>query len=247
MISAFFGGTFDPPHLGHKAIINYVHACLHIQNIQLLPCHIPPHKCDVGAPSQRLTMCKLLADDLPYLSINTYELNKHSCSYTFDTVKYLNTKYPNDSIVFIIGEDSFLSLHSWYRWQELLLYCHLIVLPRLSKVEASQDEANIKKLVQDKNLPLLYSICDDSNQTIPQNYKKYAKYTEIQTLTIEQMQQILNNTSHGAVFLANAPHVDISSTQIRQAVQAGKSINHLVPAPVNEFILNNNLYRIGDN
>jgi len=122
------GGTFDPIHNGHLRPCLDLLQQLELAEIKLLPNHIPPHKAVPGSSSaHRLAMVELAVQDCPEITIDERELRRDKASYTIDTLIELAQDYPDTPICFLIGMDSLNSLHTWYRWQELLDYCHLVV------------------------------------------------------------------------------------------------------------------------
>lgn len=131
-VTALFGGTFDPIHYGHLNTVLAVAKDFNLSKVYFMPNNIPPHKAvPITTASQRLDMLKLAIQDKPLFDIERYELNQKRSSYTIETLKVWRTTHSdNQSLVFIIGEDSLITLTYWQDWQDLLNYCHLIVCPR---------------------------------------------------------------------------------------------------------------------
>lgn len=135
-----FGGTFNPPHKGHKRMVERMAAELELDKVIVIPNKIPTHKrCDDLADNHhRVAMCKLAFSE-PLYEISTMEMDRETDSYTIFTVNELMKKYPNDQLHLIIGSDMFLIFHKWYKHKELLEQCTICV--------ASRDNAeNIQKL-----------------------------------------------------------------------------------------------------
>ncbi|WP_238596694.1 nicotinate-nucleotide adenylyltransferase [Psychromonas sp. psych-6C06] len=127
----FLGGSFDPIHNGHLLPAIEVAQQLQLQTLFLMPNHIAPHKATSHcSATQRATMVSLAIKTTPTLHIDTRELKRDSASYTFETLKEIRTDYPDSPICFIMGMDSLLSFDSWYQWQVILDYCHLVVCAR---------------------------------------------------------------------------------------------------------------------
>lgn len=128
---AYLGGTFDPIHFGHLRLAEELYEQLQLTGVNLLPCHIPPHKASpqVNAVT-RSQMLSLATEDNPNLHVDLRELSRSTPSYTIDTLRELRAENPDAPIIFAIGMDSFLSLHRWHEWQQLLNYCHLVVFSR---------------------------------------------------------------------------------------------------------------------
>ena len=118
-----YGGTFDPPHLGHMEAARAAAALLELDKILFVPAAIPPHK-DLppeAVPAEdRLAMTALMADGLcleagrPGLAqADGLELSRQGKSYTADTLEELRRRYPEDELWLLMGTDMFLTLQNW--------------------------------------------------------------------------------------------------------------------------------------
>lgn len=114
-----YGGTFDPPHLGHMRAAAQIKELLRLDKLLLVPAKAPPHKDLANAsasPEDRLAMTELMAQGiLPPGSaqVETCELSREGKSYTVDTLELLAKQYPGDELWLLMGSDMFLSLHTW--------------------------------------------------------------------------------------------------------------------------------------
>lgn len=127
------GGTFDPIHFGHIRPAVEVKAALGLDEIWLMPNHIPPHKRTTTTSTQdRLAMVKLVCDELDGFRVCDIEATRESPSYTVTTLTALHSIYPEHHFAFMMGMDSFVSLPSWYQWQRLLDLADIIVSHRPS-------------------------------------------------------------------------------------------------------------------
>ncbi|MFI8415356.1 nicotinate-nucleotide adenylyltransferase [Serratia sp. NPDC078593] len=131
-LHALFGGTFDPIHYGHLRPVEVLANEVGLNQIMLLPNHVPPHRPQPEANAQqRLKMLELAIADKPLFAVDDRELHRTSPSYTIETLETIRQERGNQQpLAFIIGQDSLLSLHKWHRWQDLLGVCHLLVLAR---------------------------------------------------------------------------------------------------------------------
>lgn len=133
MKTAVYGGSFNPPHMGHVSAARSVHEQLSPDRFLIIPTNIPPHK-DMAegspTPEQRLELCRLAFGDIPGAEISDMELCREGRSYTADTVERLRELYPEDELYLVVGSDMFLSFCEWYRFQYLLENCILTVLSR---------------------------------------------------------------------------------------------------------------------
>ncbi|MGI5309180.1 nicotinate-nucleotide adenylyltransferase [Rheinheimera sp. WS51] len=125
------GGTFDPIHLGHISIARAVAKECQLQQVDLMPCHLPPHRQSPGVSAEhRLNMVKLATAPYPELGVQSMELHRSSLSYTAETVRLLHQQYPSAHINLIIGMDSLSRFCSWHQWQTILEQANLIVCRR---------------------------------------------------------------------------------------------------------------------
>lgn len=127
----FLGGTFDPIHFGHLRPALEISEALSLQQLFLMPNHIAPHKEKSHCSAQqRSEMVKLAIQHQPKIQIDNRELERNKPSYTIDTLKELKAQYPTTPLCFIMGMDSLITFDSWFHWQEILDYCHLIISQR---------------------------------------------------------------------------------------------------------------------
>jgi nicotinate-nucleotide adenylyltransferase len=127
----FLGGTFDPIHFGHLRPALEIAEALSLQQLFIMPNHIAPHKSASHASAkQRSAMVRLAIQNQARIDIDTRELNRATPSYTLETLKELKALYPTTPLCFIMGMDSLISFDTWFQWQEILNYCHLIVSQR---------------------------------------------------------------------------------------------------------------------
>ncbi len=115
-----FGGSFDPPHLGHLKLANAATEACALHRMFILPAACSPFKANVFASdADRLVMCRQTFAG-PGFTVSDFELKKGGKSYTVDTVAHFRALYPEAEIWLLMGEDQLLSFHRWYRWQEIL-------------------------------------------------------------------------------------------------------------------------------
>ena len=126
-----FGGTFDPIHKGHLAILSKLVEKFPFKNIQLIPCGQPPHRSQpTASPIDRLEMIKRAIVNYPFFSVNSIEIVKKEISYTIYTLKSLRNSFSKHCLCFILSSDAFADFNLWHRYTEFLTYCHLIVINR---------------------------------------------------------------------------------------------------------------------
>lgn len=128
---AVFGGTFDPIHRAHLACAQYVLTHCAVREVQLMPCHLPAHRASPGVSAEhRAAMVQLAIRDIAGVHLQPLELNKHSPSYTVDSLRLLREQYPRGGLLFVMGMDSLAYFRQWHQWQSILQLAHLVVCQR---------------------------------------------------------------------------------------------------------------------
>ena len=139
-----YGGTFNPPHIGHIQAAKEACKALSLSKLYLLPDRTPPHKVmpeGSAAPEQRLTMLRIAVSDCPEIEVSDIELKREGPSYTYETVLELKQKHPDAELVLFMGTDMFLSFHTWRNPEIILRNASLGVFYRGEKGEAPAIEA----------------------------------------------------------------------------------------------------------
>lgn len=131
-ITALFGGTFNPPHIGHYEILKALEKNPDIEETMIIPDRIPPHKvCDFLATNEdRINMCKLISEDFTKASLCLMEFEREGKSYSIDTVRLLKKKHPDKSFAFVCGGDMLISFDKWHKYDELIKEIPFIVFRR---------------------------------------------------------------------------------------------------------------------
>ncbi|MDX1705080.1 nicotinate-nucleotide adenylyltransferase [Pseudidiomarina sp.] len=131
MMRLILGGTFDPIHWGHLRPAAAAREWLRADMLHLLPSAQPPHR-DYPAASadQRLSMVQLAARELACCQADDWELQQARPSYTVQTLAELKRRWPDDTLVFLLGDDAFANLDKWHNWQQLTAHAHLVVMQR---------------------------------------------------------------------------------------------------------------------
>jgi nicotinate-nucleotide adenylyltransferase len=143
-----FGGTFDPPHLGHLILASEAKSQLELSRLLWTVTPDPPHKQDqfITPLKDRLAMVRLAIEDNPAFELSRVELDRPGPHYTVDTIKLVAEQNPQAEIVPIIGGDSLNDLPSWHQPQELLYAAHWVGVMR-----RPGEETNLEKL--ERELP----------------------------------------------------------------------------------------------
>lgn len=127
-----FGGTFDPVHNGHVAIVDSFLNSGYIDELWIIPAPSPPHKSteSITEYEHRKKMLQLVFSNRDCIHINDIEQKLTLPSYTIQTIRFLKQKYANSTFLLCIGEDSLVDFDSWYKPDEIIEECSLLVARR---------------------------------------------------------------------------------------------------------------------
>ena len=141
---AIFGGSFDPPHLGHDMIVKEALKSLNINKLIIIPTFLSPFKSEFGAPPNlRLQWCRSLWENLSSkIIVSDYETSQNRAVASIDSVSYFKNKFNASRIYLIIGADQFNSLHKWHRYDELKALVSFVVACR----DGIKIDENLQKL-----------------------------------------------------------------------------------------------------
>ena len=227
---AFFGGSFDPPHMGHLAIARAARAALHLDQVLFAPVGAQPLKPQGASASfaDRLVMTRLCIAGDPAFAISLEDAPgtepQEAPHYTIDTLHRLRATLPANAQVFcLIGADSFRSLRHWHRGAEIPFAAALIVAARPGQ---SLDDL---------------STCLPPGLVLAQAASMPA---ELDTTMIRLFQVRNPQGDTAPLYLLPDLYVDISASQIRQAIERGASApDELLAPPVADYIRHHGLYR----
>ncbi len=125
------GGTFDPIHNAHIFMGKAAMEALSLDKLIYIPAGVTPHKQAFTTDAHlRYEMVRLAVSGMEKTEVSDYETNKSTPSYSVETVAHLKTLYPDDELVFIVGEDSLDYIDKWYDARRLLGMCSFAVLGR---------------------------------------------------------------------------------------------------------------------
>ena len=143
-----YGGTFNPPHIGHMRAAAHGVETLKLDKLLLIPNGSAPHKIvtDGASGAQRLKMLELSARGMKMAQVLDIELRREGMSYTADTIAELRRQYPGDELILMMGTDMFLSFLSWRRPEEILENASLAVFCRGEKNEQNAIAGQKEKL-----------------------------------------------------------------------------------------------------
>jgi len=146
-IGLFFG-SFNPIHIGHLAIAEFVANNTNVQQVWLVVSPQNPFKPSNGLMNEydRLHFASKAVEGNPLLKVTDVEFKLHKPSYTIDTLTYLQKQYPQHEFVVIIGSDSFQNLQQWKNYEKLVSDYEFIIYERPGfKAEISKEKAQVLK------------------------------------------------------------------------------------------------------
>lgn len=210
---AVLGGSFDPIHCGHVALIRLVVEALHPDEVRIIPAGNPWQKEGLQAGGEdRIAMARLAFRDEPYtVTIDDQEVQRAQSTYSIDTLRALRKEFgPDASIVFMLGADQLQRLHTWREWQRLFDHAHLFAVSR-------------------PGWPL------DAEHVDPDVARSFAE----RRATPERIRA----SQHGLACVSDELAIDVSATSIRTAIAEGMPLGKLVPAGVLDYIQQHHLYK----
>ena len=127
-----FGGSFNPIHMGHLILAEYIREEFNLDKVIFIPTGNPPHKLnsELEGAQHRYNMVKLAIDTNPYFLVSNTEIERVGVSYTYDTLIELNKKYPKKNLFFICGSDSIIQFPTWRKIDKILKLANIIVADR---------------------------------------------------------------------------------------------------------------------
>jgi nicotinate-nucleotide adenylyltransferase len=210
------GGTFDPIHHGHLRIAQEALEQCDFTQVRFVPCGTPPHRpAPLASAKARWEMVRLALNGHPDFLVDVREVFRTDPCYTVDTLAGLRAELGEQlPLCLILGGDAFLQLHTWHEWKRLFELAHIVVLQRAG------------------GLPLGNAM-NSADPALQDEYRA----------RLAPGRGALHEAPNGAIFVADMPALEISSTDIRRRCAEGKNIRYLVPDAVTNYINTNSLYR----
>uniref|UniRef100_A0A832HZW1 Probable nicotinate-nucleotide adenylyltransferase n=1 Tax=Eiseniibacteriota bacterium TaxID=2212470 RepID=A0A832HZW1_UNCEI len=124
-----FGGTFDPPHVGHLALAECAREALALDRVVFMPAGAPPHKRGraLSPAAARLAMTRLAVRGNPAFEVSAWETRRPGPSFTVDTLRWLARRHPGARLWLVLGADSLDEFPTWHRPHEILGLASLAV------------------------------------------------------------------------------------------------------------------------
>ncbi len=124
------GGGFNPIHLGHLRAAEEVRERLKLDKIMFIPTYRPPHKRVLDSFQQRTAMVERAIKGNAAFSVSTIERERNGKSFTIETIRLLQQRFPKDRLYFIMGADQFVEIRSWRSPRTLFRLCRIVVINR---------------------------------------------------------------------------------------------------------------------
>ena len=234
-----FGGTFDPPHIGHIETARFILNEMHPDALLVFPAGIPPHKriMSDSSPADRLKMTKLAFEPLEKetgvsIIVSDRELRRKGKSYTFDTVTEIKEIFPDSELYLYIGSDMTESFEKWYRYEDILKICHIVTAKRYDD-EALTDEDKLFfekcEMIREKGIGI----------TILKKDIIIASSTQIR----EQMKSVYEGNGSKKNDGARLLNEDEMSKDEKLSVEKYKMCPPLLTESVFRYIISMNMYR----
>lgn len=213
---AAYGGTFDPVHNGHVEVVRAIVRNFGLDQLLIVPAHRPPHKGSraIAGDYHRFTMAVLASLDEPRVLVSTLELEAPDRPYTFETVERLRSAFGMGTrLFFVMGADSFEEINTWREPARLLSSTNLIVITRPGH--------------------------DVGSSHLDERFRS----TIVDLRGREGELQPDEDLNEHHIYLTGYVNTGVSSTEIRQRVRDGESIQDLAPPRVADYIRKYELYR----
>jgi nicotinate-nucleotide adenylyltransferase len=194
-----FGGTFDPPHIGHLILAEDAREQLELDLVLWVLTPYPPHKTKqkISPVHDRMSMVLLAISGNAKFSLSRVDIDRQPPHYAVDTVALLVEKNAKAEIVYLMGADSLNDLPTWHEPGKLVELCH-----------------GIGVMMRHGEVPNTHQL-------------------ELQIAGLSEKLHLLET-----------PLIEVSGSDIRHRVAAGKQFRYLVPEKVHHYILNHILYKL---
>ncbi|NLW53051.1 MAG: nicotinate (nicotinamide) nucleotide adenylyltransferase [Tissierellia bacterium] len=134
-----FGSSFNPIHLGHLIIADQSIQRLNLEKVLFVPTKSPYHKNSEILPYEvRYKMACIEADKHDKIEVSDVEKSIEGNSYTYDVIKLIENDYPNTRFYFIMGSDSLVNFHTWYKYEKLIDKMGFVIFKRPEDEDISE-------------------------------------------------------------------------------------------------------------
>lgn len=161
MKTAIFGGAFNPIHKGHISLALTLKEKIGADRVIFIPSNISPHKSSeyLISGEDRLKMAELAVEGYDGFEVSDLEIRKKDVSYTFETLRLLSERYPDDELFLFVGADMYMTLDSWRNADEVMQSVTVCTVPRdgvdkerLMSKKREYDLRGVKSIIADMPL-----------------------------------------------------------------------------------------------
>ncbi len=214
---AFYGGSFDPIHNGHLAIARNLLKLFELDEFVFIPAFHAPHKRERQPTSafHRFAMLSLATQTDAKITVSTIEVEMPEKPYSIETLSKLKSQLVEDKLFFVIGADSWEEITTWRDWENLLKLVNFIVVTR-------------------PNYEIGFTHVTDEIRN---------RIVDLRKKSEDEIARIIESNLGDKIYITDAVLMDISATEIRQAVHEGsKNWAKDLPSSVAEYIKKYKIY-----
>ena len=210
-----FGGTFDPPHVGHLALAEWARQSLRLDCVLFVPAGHPPHKgrARLSAVEHRVAMTRLAVRDNPAFTVSALEARRDGPSFTVDTLRALRRREPRARIYLLMGADSLAEFPTWHDPDAIVAFATLAVAPRPKGTAQLRSQRG-------RGAGAGARASGKVGAAASQRFPRASR-----------------------VAWLGSPGLEVSSSAIRARLRAGRSVRYLIPEAVARYIARHRLYR----
>lgn len=191
-----FGGSFNPPHLGHKKMIADLISQHFLDKIIIVPVGNYYNKNEMVDFKDRYKMLRLLFKDMPQVEISTVE-NTKSPNYTYQTMDYFKSKFPLDDVYFVLSTDNVMDIKNWKNAEYLIKYHKFVVVDRYGDLFKCVD----KSFLKNKNFIFTEVIGKNISSTLIRNMlNNNANYNQLKVI---MQKNVLDYISKNNLYKSN--------------------------------------------
>lgn len=183
-----FGGTFDPPHIGHIIIPYWVACEFALDKVIFMPAYIPPQKIDrkISPAGIRGEMVRMSICEESKFELSLIEYERGSISYTVESLEVVKRDFNKDELFLLIGADSFAQIESWFCWERIWDYATPIVFRR-EGFDIAQDLKRINRKILVSTAPVISLSSTMIRERVSSGYPiKYLVHPRVETFIIEK-------------------------------------------------------------
>ncbi|REJ75628.1 MAG: nicotinate (nicotinamide) nucleotide adenylyltransferase [Acidobacteria bacterium] len=264
---AYYGGSFDPVHVGHIKIARTLLKVFELDAFHFVPAWHAPHKRESSpsSPYHRFAMLTAATASYRSLFVSTIELDDPERPYTIDTISKVRSVHRDDDIFFVIGADSWEEITTWRSWEEVLTKVNIIVVTRpgyeiefdhvtdsiLERiVDLRGRESDVRRQEPDcePGTPATSNSESEPGAQATGNSESEPGAQATGNTESEPGAQATGKaegrtTSRPRIFLTDSVYVDVSATKIRKGVRTGQEgWKSQVPSEVSGYIEKYRLY-----